>query len=144
MVMLPFAPPGALEEYHAGIQLLNARYPSAWGSIFQMDEAVRSDQWGRLCDEWLEGTLMVTPDFKEDLPWSWIIQNSRFGSPGPRWQWWDDRVYRLAHGGQSLTGSGQADAPLLALPWVGGKRGRGGKGKDAGGAPFWDEPRSRF
>ena len=77
---------------------------------------MRAAQWGRLREEIADGPLLPAGDYEEEYPWAWIIQSTHFGAVGPRWQWWDNRVWNLSH----------APGPVAHAPAPGGAGGGGG------------------
>ena len=48
-------------------------------------------------EELLAGPSLADAEFDPRSPWSWIIPKTRYGTPGLRWQWWDDNVWHLDH-----------------------------------------------
>ena len=90
--MLGVASPGNLEEYKSGIELMAGRFPGHWGTIWIWDESMRSAHWSRLREEIVSKNLVPDADFQAEHPWAWIIHATRYGAPGLRWQWWDDKM----------------------------------------------------
>ena len=121
MIMLDVASAGQLRLYKLGIRTLVERFPKDWGTISQLDETVRSEQWERLHQEILDGTIPTPQGFVADRPWGTVIAESRFNYlTGPLGDWWRNeeiKLERAQHGRPAGTGSVIASGVMLpSLP----------------------------
>ena len=120
MIMLEAASPGQLRLYKMGIRSLVERFPKDWGTISKLDEAVRAEQWCRLHQEIMDGTVATPAYFQADKPWGTVIAESRFNFlTGPMGDWWRNeevKLERAQHGRPTGTGSVIVGMPLPSLP----------------------------
>ena len=63
MIMLDAALPGQLRFYKQGIRQLADRFPRDRGTISKLDEGMRSERWGRLHQEILDGSVLTPLNF---------------------------------------------------------------------------------
>ena len=118
LIMLDAALPGQLRLYKNGCRQLADRFTRDWGTISKLDEAMRSERWGRLFQEIMDGSVLTPFGFDARKPWGTVIAESRFGYlQGPMADWWRNEEVKLerAQSGRPV-GSSMAGVPFPALP----------------------------